>query len=174
MPVHPSVLCLSPGSWPLRHSPPLAALDRLSRLMKEVYETTVRVRYAETDQFGVVYYANFFVWFEVGRVELLRQLGFTYKQMELEDDCHIVVAEAHCRYLRPARYDDLLRIRTRIAEARSRTLRFAYEIVNDATGESLATGETTHVVCDRDGRPKSLPAKYRKLFGPAHSASTVH
>src|SRR2546427_9628840 len=82
MPVHPSVLCLSPGSWPLRHSPPLAALDRLSRLMKEVYETTVRVRYAETDQFGVVYYANFFVWFEVGRVELLRQLGFTYKRSE--------------------------------------------------------------------------------------------
>src|SRR5713226_4715337 len=175
MPVHRSEPRPSLGSWPLRHSPPLAALDRLSGLMKDVYETTVRVRYAETDQFGVVYYGNFFVWFEVGRVELLRQLGFTYKQMELEDDCHIVVAEAHCRYLRPARYDDLLRIRTRIAEARSRTLRFAYEILNEATGERLATGQTTHVVCGRNGRPKSLPAKYRKLFATPHAAtSTAH
>jgi acyl-CoA thioester hydrolase len=93
--------------------------------MKDFYETTVRVRYAETDQMGVVYYANFFVWFEIGRVELLRQLGFAYKEMEREDDSYIVVAGAECRYLRPARYDDLLRIRTRIAEARSRTLRFA-------------------------------------------------
>lgn len=141
--------------------------------MKEVYETTVRVRYAETDQFGVVYYANFFVWFEVGRVELLRQMGFTYKQMELEDDSHIVVAEAQCRYLRPARYDEVLRIRTRVAEARSRTIGFAYEVLNDTTGERLATGETHHVVCDRHGRPKSLPAKYRKLFASAHSTPTV-
>ena len=141
--------------------------------MKDFYETTVRVRYAETDKFGVVYYANYFVWFEVGRAELLRQLGYDYKQMELKDDSHIVVAEAHCRYLRPARYDDLLRIRTRVAEARSRTLRFAYEIVNDATGERLATGETIHVVCDRHGRPKLLPAKYRKLFAP-HPAHAAH
>ncbi len=143
-------------------------------LMRDFYETTVRVRYAETDQMGFVYYANFFVWFEVGRVELLRQMGFHYKEMEKVDDCHIVVAEARCRYLRPGRYDDLLRVRTRIAEARSRTIRFAYEVVRDATGERLATGETTHVVCDRRGRPKSLPAKYRKLFlhqpaAPAHS-----
>ena len=144
--------------------------------MRDSYETSMRVRYAETDQMGVVYYANFFVWFEIGRVELLRQMGLVYKQMEREDDCHIVVAEAHCRYLRPARYDDVLRIRTRVAEARSRTIRFAYEILNDADGELLASGETTHVVCDRKGRPKSLPAKYRKLFAvperapaPAHS-----
>ncbi len=144
--------------------------------MRDFYETTVRVRYAETDQMGFVYYGNFFIWFEVGRVELLRQMGFAYKDMEQQDDSYIVVAEASCRYLRPARYDDLLRIRTRITEARSRTLRFAYEIRNDATGELLATGETTHVICDRDGRPKTLPVKYRKLFAatsrpaaPAHS-----
>ncbi len=154
--------------------------DYTSLTMPDSYQTTVRVRYAETDQMGVVYYANFFVWFEIGRVELLRQMGLLYKQMELEDDCHIVVAEARCRYLRPARYDDVLRIRTRVAGARSRTIRFAYEILNDADGELLASGETTHVVCDRKGRPKSLPAKYRKLFavpehapapraGPAHS-----
>ena len=138
--------------------------------MPDFYETTVRVRYAETDQMGVVYYANFFVWFEIGRVELLRELGFAYKEMEQKDDSYIVVAEAHCRYLRPARYDDLLRIRTGIADARSRTLRFTYEIRSDATGQLLATGETTHVICDRTGRPKTLPEKYRKFFEKRHAA----
>ena len=142
--------------------------------MKDFYETTARVRYAETDQMGFVYYANFFVWFEVGRVELLRQMGFHYKEMEKVDDCHIVVAEAHCRYLRPARYDDLLRIRTRIIEARSRTIRFAYDVLHDATEERLATGETTHVVCNRRGRPKSLPAKYRKLFAQHPAPARAH
>ena len=93
-------------------------------------ETTVRVRYAETDQMGFVYYGNYFTWFEVGRVELCRQLGFAYKQMEIEDDSFIVVAEASCRYKRPARFDDLLTIRTRVMEAQRRTIRFGYEILN--------------------------------------------
>ncbi len=137
--------------------------------MRDFYETTVRVRYAETDQMGVAYYGNFFVWFEIGRVELLRQVGLVYKEMEQQDDCYIVVAEACCRYLRPVRYDDLLRIRTCVAVARSRTVRFAYEILNEATGERVATGETMHVVCDRRGRPKSLPAKYRIFFPPTHA-----
>jgi acyl-CoA thioester hydrolase len=138
--------------------------------MPDFYETTVRVRYAETDQMGVVYYGNFFVWFEIGRVELLRQMGFAYKEMEQKDDSYIVVAEAHCRYLRPARYDDRLCIRTRVAGARSRTMRFAYEILHEATGQLLATGGTTQVICNRKGRPKILPAKYRKLFTHAHPA----
>jgi acyl-CoA thioester hydrolase len=139
--------------------------------MRDWYETTARVRYAETDQMGVVYHANFFVWFEVGRVELLRQMGFQYKEMEARDDCYIVVAEARCRYRKPARYDDVIRIRTRIAESRSRTIGFAYEILNDATGEVLATGETKHVVCDRHGRPKVLALKYREKFlATAHQA----
>jgi len=141
--------------------------------MTDFYETSVRVRYAESDQMGVVYYANFFVWFEIGRVEMLRQLGVRYKDMEDQDDCHIVVAEASCSYKKPARYDDLLRIRTRVAEARSRMLRFAYEVVNEANGEVLATGETVHVICGADGRPKALPAKYRALF-PAGAAPTGH
>ncbi len=139
--------------------------------MHDFFETTVRVRYAETDQMGYVYYGNFFVWLEVGRVELLRQLGFAYKEMEQHDDSYIVVAEASCRYLRPALYDDLLRIRTRITAARRRTLRFAYEIRNHSTGALLATGETTHVICDHNGRPKTLPAKYRKLLAVAHRAA---
>ncbi len=150
----------------------LASLGLHFPAVHDFFETTVRVRYAETDQMRFVYYGNFFVWFEVGRVELLREMGFAYKEMEQQDDSYIVVAEASCRYLRPARYDDLLRIRTRIAEARSRTIRFAYEIFNNATGELLATGETTHVICDHDGRPKTLPAKYRKLFTATHRAAT--
>ena len=142
--------------------------------MSHVSETTLRVRYAETDQMGVVYYANFFVWFEIGRVEMLRQLGVRYKDMEDQDDCHIVVAEASCSYKKPARYDDALRIRTRVAEARSRTLRFHYEVLRDDTGELLATGETVHVICGADGRPKSLPAKYRAFFSTTDSAPTSH
>lgn len=125
-------------------------------------ETTIRVRYAETDQMGVVYYGNYFTWFEVGRVELCRQLGFEYKQMETEDDSYIVVAEAACRYKRPARFDDLLTIRTRVTGTQRRTIRFGYEIFKD--GELIATGDTIHVVCDSSGRPKSLPEKYKKYF----------
>lgn len=127
-------------------------------------ETSIRVRYAETDQMGVVYHGNYFTWFEVGRVELCRQLGFEYKQMEIEDDSYIVVADAHCRYKRPARFDDLLLIRTRVLNAQRRTVKFGYEVVHQESGELLATGDTMHVICDRLGRPKSLPEKYRKYF----------
>ncbi|MGA8222905.1 MAG: thioesterase family protein [Candidatus Acidiferrales bacterium] len=136
-------------------------------------DTTIRVRYAETDQMGVVYHANFFTWFEVGRVELCRQLGFEYKRMESEDDSYIVVAEAQCRYKRPARFDDLLIVRTRVTQAQRRTVRFAYEILNEATRELIATGETLHVICDRAGRPKSLPEKYRPYFH-AHPHPSSH
>lgn len=127
-------------------------------------EITVRVRYAETDQMGMVYHGHYYIYFEIGRVELMRARGVAYKEMEERDDTYIVVAESHCRHLRPARYDDLLRIRTRVAESRRRTIRFAYELLNDATGELLATGETLHVICNREGRPRALPEKYRALF----------
>ncbi len=132
--------------------------------MKDYAEAITRVRYAETDQMGVVYHGNYFTWFEIGRVELCRELGFEYKQMEIEDDSFIVVAEAHCRYKRPARFDDVLSIRTRVTQSQRRTLRFGYEIFNQASGELIATGETLHVICDSRGRPKSLPEKYRKFF----------
>jgi acyl-CoA thioester hydrolase len=132
--------------------------------MPHYAETTVRVRYAETDQMGVVYHGNYFTWFEVGRVELCRQLGFEYKRMETEDDRFIVVADAHCRYKRPARFDDLLLIRTKVAESQRRTIRFDYEILNQGSGELIATGDTLHVICDRAGKPKSLPEQYRKYF----------
>jgi len=132
--------------------------------MIEYHDVTVRVRYAETDQMGVVYHGNYFLWFEVGRVELMRALGVEYKRMEIEDDCQIVVADAHCRYHHPARYDEVLRVRTRIAESKNRVIRFSYELFRDADEQLLATGETTHIICGRNGKPKLLPQKYRKVF----------
>ena len=132
--------------------------------MIEYHDATVRVRYAETDQMGVVYHANYLVWFEVGRVELMRALGFEYKLMESEDDCFIVVAEVNCRYLSPARYDELLRVRTRISEAGNRIVRYSYELLRDSDDRILATGATTHVICGRDGKPKLLPQKYQEKF----------
>jgi acyl-CoA thioester hydrolase len=138
------------------------------------HDATVRVRYAETDQMGVVYHANYLIWMEIGRVELMRSLGVEYKEMEAHDDCHIVVVDIHCRYLRSARYDEILRIHTIISEARSRSLKFHYEIWRDADGQLLATGETTHVICGRDGRPKHLPERHRHLFSaaaPAHKSA---
>ena len=138
-------------------------MDRAVISMKDFAENTIRVRYSETDQMGVAYYGNYFTWFEVGRVELCRALGFEYKQMEIEDDTFIVVVEANCRYKRPARFDDVLVVRTRVAGSNRRTVRFGYEILNPS-GETIATGETAHVICDRQGRPRSLPEKYRKYF----------
>lgn len=126
--------------------------------------TTLRVRYAETDQMGVVYYANYLVWFEVGRTEFCRQHGFEYRDMEREDGLCIIVAEAQCRYKAPARYDDEILIKTRLTAVRRRVLVFGYEIYRQADNLLLAEGETTHVVVDHEGRPCPLPEKYRELF----------
>jgi acyl-CoA thioester hydrolase len=127
-----------------------------------VSQTSIRVRYAETDQMGVVYYANFFIWFEVGRVELLRQLGFHYKQMEIDDNCHIPVVEANCRYKSPAHYDDELVLETRILELRRSIIKFGYRLLRPEKEAStlLAEGETTHLTVDRSMRPVRLPQKY--------------
>ncbi len=130
----------------------------------EYSETTIRVRYAETDQMGVVYHGNYFTWFEVGRVDLCRQLGFEYKKMEAEDDSYIVVADAHCRFKRPARFDDLLVVRTKMLASQRRTVKFGYEIVHQESREVLATGDTLHVFCDKQGRPKSLAGKISQVL----------
>lgn len=127
-------------------------------------ETRVRVRYAETDQMGIAYHANYLVWMEVGRVEYLRATGFRYRDMEREDGILLVVAEANVRYRAPALYDEEVIIRTSIAEANARMLRIAYEMVS-ADGRVLATGETRHVFCGRDRRPMKVPAKYHDVFG---------
>jgi len=124
----------------------------------------VRVRYAETDQMGVVYYANYLVWFEVGRVELLRSLGFSYSVLETQHECILPVVEATCRYRSPARYDDRILIETRPALLRGSVLRFAYRILRKAPPgvepTLLAEGETTHVVCDDQMKKKPLPEHY--------------
>ncbi len=132
--------------------------------MAAYFDTLVRVRYAETDQMGVVYHSNYFIYFEIGRTEYIRNAGLDYKKMEIEDDCFFVVASASIRYIRPARYDDVLRIRTRVTESNRRTARIGYEIFNDANEELLATGETYHVFCDHTGRPRALPEEHRKYF----------
>src|SRR5438045_7264113 len=98
-------------------------------MTEHVGEVKVRVRYAETDQMGVVYHANYLVWFEVGRVEFLRKLGFSYREMEENDACFIAVVDARCRYRAPARYDDELIVRTHIKSARGSMVHFGYEIV---------------------------------------------
>ena len=132
-----------------------------------VSETTVRVRYAETDQMGVVYHANYLVWFEVGRVEFLRQLGFSYKEMELQDGCHIAVVDARCRYKAPARYDDEVIVRTHLKNVRESLVHFGYELMRASDGTLLAEGETTHVVIDREMKKRSIPDKYMALFREA-------
>ena len=126
--------------------------------------TEVRVRYAETDQMGIVYYANYLVWFEIGRVELLRALGFSYSLLEREHQCILPVIEARCRYRSPARYDDQILIETRPAMLRGSVLKFAYRILRKADDGAeptlLAEGETVHVVCDEQLNKKLLPEKY--------------
>jgi acyl-CoA thioester hydrolase len=127
--------------------------------------TEVRVRYAETDQMGIVYYANYLVWFEIGRVELLRSLGLAYSQLETEHECILPVVEASCRYRSPARYDDQIQIESRPALLRGSVIKFAYRIFRapDQKGkerELLAEGETVHVVCDDQLRRKHLPERY--------------
>ncbi len=130
-----------------------------------VHESRIRVRYAETDQMGVVHHGNYLTWMEVGRVEYCRSLGFDYRDMELEDGVALAVAEARCRYLAPARFDDEVLIRTWIEQANPRLVRFGYEIRSAADGRVLATAETKHVFCGRNMRPVRLPQKYHARFG---------
>lgn len=127
-------------------------------------EVRLRVRYAETDQMGVVYHANYLIWMEVGRVELCRSLGVNYRQMEAEDGILLTVVEASCRYLSPARYDDEIVVRTTVTESSKRVLRFGYEIATLEGMRALAKGATTHIFCNREMRPCQLPEKYRPAF----------
>lgn len=130
----------------------------------EVFETRLRVRYAETDQMGVVYHSNYIVWFEVGRVEMLRALGFTYREMEKQDGTHIAVVEARCRFKAPALYDDSIIVRTRLLNVRDSLLHFGYEILRDGDNLLLAEGETVHLVVDAAFKRMPLPDKYRQRF----------
>jgi acyl-CoA thioester hydrolase len=130
----------------------------------EAVETRLRVRYAETDQMGVVYYANYFVWMEIGRVEFCRTWGIRYRDIE-RSGFLLVVAEADCRYIAPVRYDDEIVISTTLADASPRMPRFDYEIADSTTGQKIATGYTKHIWCTADFRPQKLPKEYWPAFG---------
>ncbi len=136
-------------------------------LAENWHETTLRVRYSETDKMGVVYHANYLIWFEIGRTEFCRARGFSYRDMEENGDAFLVVAESYCRYKAPARYDDELIVRTHITEQRRRSLRFGYEIVRVDDDVIIAEGETGHVVTDSRGRVRSFPPEYSALFAPS-------
>ena len=129
-----------------------------------VAEARVRVRYAETDQMGVVYHANYLVWFEVGRVEYIRQLGLDYKSMEREEGCGIAVADVSARFKAPALYDDELVIQTRLLAARGAVVRFGYRIIRAADDLLLCEGETVHIVVGKDMKRRTLPKKYADRF----------
>ena len=125
--------------------------------------TRVRVRYAETDCMGVVYYANYLVWFEVGRTDWLRDTGQSYRDME-SDGVQLPVIEAHCEYRKPARYDDDLEIRTRATRLTPVRIRFDYEIVRGGD-DILVVGHTIHAALDARGRPRRLPARVSDMLG---------
>ncbi|QNI37905.1 acyl-CoA thioesterase [Edaphobacter albus] len=129
-----------------------------------ISESRLRVRYAETDQMGVVYHANYLVWFEVGRVDFIRTLGMDYRSMEREDGLGIAVVDVSARYKSPARYDDELIVETRLLAARGPVIKFGYRIVKAADRAILCEGETVHVVVGKDMQKRTLPEKYAKRF----------
>lgn len=128
-----------------------------------VSHSIVRVRYAETDKMGVVYYANYLVWFEIGRTDWLRETGWTYREMEA-DGFQLPVIEAHCGYKQGARYDDELEVRTKAHRVSPVRIRFEYEVVRRADGMVLATGQTVHATIGPAGRPAKLPERIKELF----------
>lgn len=130
--------------------------------MPHTTETKFRVRYAETDQMGVVYYANYFVWMEMGRTDFCKACGFSYRDLEREERAFIAVVEATCRYIAPARYDDDITVRTKIEKINRRVVSFTYEIANGPT--LLAEGRTLHVVIGSDSKPRSMPDRYLELL----------
>jgi acyl-CoA thioester hydrolase len=149
-------------------------MSDVEKLIEQGYsEARIRVRYAETDQMGVVYHANYLVWFEVGRVEFIRQLGMDYKNMEQEDGAMIAVAEVTARYKAPARYDDELIVRTTLAGVRGSIVRFRYAVVRVASALEdetvLCEGETVHFVVGRDMKRREMPVGYAERF-----AAVVH
>lgn len=130
--------------------------------MPHISESRFRVRYAETDQMGMVYYANYLIWMEVGRTDFCRECGFNYRDLERGEQAFLTVAEANCRYMAPARYDDEILVETQLDRVRTRVVEFAYRI---KCGEKLlAEGRTVHVVIGTDGRPRSLPDRYLELL----------
>jgi acyl-CoA thioester hydrolase len=135
----------------------------MNSVAARVTTSAVRVRYAETDKMGVVYYSNYLVWFEIGRTDWLRDTGWTYRSME-DDGIQLPVIEAHCEYRQGARYDDQVDIRTRASKLSAVRIRFDYEAARRSDGIVLATGYTVHATTDRGGRPMRMPDRVKELF----------
>jgi acyl-CoA thioester hydrolase len=133
--------------------------------MRPITETRLHVRYAETDQMGVVYYANYFVWMEVGRVGYCKACGFNYRDMEREDGVFLAVAEADCRYKSPAKFDDEVIVKTWIEDANTRIVIFNYEMRVAEEDRLLATGMTRHVFVNSQMQRARMPEKYYSMFG---------
>ncbi len=127
----------------------------------KVFKFSLRVRYTETDQMQVAYYGSYFVWFEVARTEAFRELGLEYSKLEEEGFC-LMVVQANCQYEAPCKYDDLIAIHTTISEVKNSSLSFDYQVYKDA--KLLATGKTTHVFCNKKGKPVRMPHKIRGLI----------
>jgi len=138
------------------------------------HETEIRVRYAETDKMGIVHHSNYLIWFEAGRSELCRSRGFSYKEMEEQDNALMVVAESYVRYKSPAFYEDVLTVRTQVAEVRSRSIRFIYEIVRQSDETLLAEGETLHLVTDENKKVKLIPEIYKERLLVDPETEEVH
>ena len=136
--------------------------------MSRVHIELLRVRYAETDQMGVVYHANYLVWCDIGRTEFLKALGANYAELE-KAGTMLAVSEANIRYHAPARYDEPIRVETTLRDVRSRALTFSYVITHAETGARLATASTVLVSLDRGGRPTKLPAETRALLENVHA-----
>ena len=132
--------------------------------MEGWHETDIRVRYAETDQMGIVHHSNYLIWFEAGRSDLCRARGFSYKEMEEVDNALLVVAETYCRYKSPAYYEDIITVRVKLGEMRSRSLRFLYQVHRRSDDTIIAEGETLHVVTDQNKRVRVLPDVYKQMF----------
>ncbi len=128
------------------------------------HRTSFRVRYAETDQMGVVYHANYLVWMEIGRVELVRSRGFNYKDMEEAEGIFLGVVEAECRYHFPARYDQEIVVETEVVSSNPRMVEFSYQILAADTEKLLARGSTKHLWLNRNMRPSRLPDKYHDVI----------
>jgi acyl-CoA thioester hydrolase len=119
---------------------------------------------------GVVHHANYLIWMELARVEWCESHGFHYRDLEREEGVSLAVVETNCRYLRPARFDDWIVVRTLVEEANTRLAKFSYEILRTPDSELLATGFTKHVYVNRQMRTTRLPEKYRPLFGIPENA----
>lgn len=152
----------SAAGSPETHADPEAGIAHETRVF---HETSFRVRYAETDQMGVVYYANYLIWMELGRAEYCRAAGIRYRNMEVDDGILLAVVEAHCRYLHPARYDEEIAVKTWVAKANQRMVEFQYEIREAESGRRLASGYTKHMFLSPEMRPVKLPEKYFAVFG---------